>query len=399
MLHFRQFVIVVITASVASLGCKSSNPSPTTQAALTHQPTAVAQGGKPTTPPANSTTGSPADAPPVPGTAQALAQRATNYAQTVGPLLSQHPAPAPPPTHTEAADWPDPDSMQLTTRQFQPSGLNASGKSPANPSAPQPADQRAFAAASTKTDVHVVRQTPDTTAAAPSLPATDAQTAAFARRAREYPQDLSAQVDDQLLKLLKEESVPDLQSMAALAPEDRELLSAMMDSLSNFRNQLRQNNNMLFSSKISPLVDLGDRLKAQAELSVPTLTFVSGALAYGVYTPMSPARFIAGKAHTAGVYYEVENFSSQLNDNKMYETKLTQSIVLYTESSGLPVWSDRKVNLDDLAHRRRHDFFNAQNITLPVSLTIGRYLLKVTIEDQQAHRIAENTVPVEIVAQ
>jgi len=135
--------------------------------------------------------------------------------------------------------------------------------------------------------------------------------------------------------------------MAGLAPEDRELLSALMDSLTNFRNQLRQNNNMLFSKKIGPLVDLSDRLKSQAELSVPTLTFVTGALAYGVYTPMSPARFIAGKVHTAGVYYEVENFTSQLNENKMYETKLTQSIVLYAESSGFSAWSDRKVILDD----------------------------------------------------
>jgi len=184
-----------------------------------------------------------------------------------------------------------------------------------------PIDGRAFAAASSKPDVKVVRQTPDPAATASSLPATDAQTAAFARRAKEYPQELSVQADDQLLKLLKEESVPDLQSMAGLAPEDRELLSALMDSLTNFRNQLRQNNNMLFSKKIGPLVDLSDRLKSQAELSVPTLTFVTGALAYGVYTPMSPARFIAGKVHTAGVYYEVENFTSQLNENKMYENE------------------------------------------------------------------------------
>ena len=101
--------------------------------------------------------------------------------------------------------------------------------------------------------MQVVRQSPGVVQPpAPALPATDAQTAAFARRASEYPQDLSAQTDNQLLKLLKEESVPDLQSMSGLAPEDRELLSALMDALTNFRNQLRQNNNMLFSKKICP---------------------------------------------------------------------------------------------------------------------------------------------------
>jgi hypothetical protein len=156
---------------------------------------------------------------------------------------------------------------------------------------------------------------------------------------------------------------------------------------------------MLISKKIAPLVDLSDRLRGQAELSVPTFTFVSEAPGFGRYQVIDPARFIAGKPHTVGVYYEVENFSSQLNEARLYETKLTESIVLYTESSGLPVWTDRKSVLDDKAHRRRHDFFNAKNITFPPTLTIGRYLLKVTIEDQQAHRIAENTVPVEIVAQ
>jgi hypothetical protein len=55
--------------------------------------------------------------------------------------------------------------------------------------------------------------------------------------------------------------------------------------------------------------------------------------------------------------------------------------------------------LTDFSHRRRHDFFVAKPIILPRSLTIGRYLLKVTVEDQQARRIAENTVPIEIVAQ
>ena len=38
-------------------------------------------------------------------------------------------------------------------------------------------------------------------------------------------------------------------------------------------------------------------------------------------------------------------------------------------------------------------------IHLPASLTIGRYLLKVSIEDQQVSRIAENTVAIQVVAQ
>jgi hypothetical protein len=235
-------------------------------------------------------------------------------------------------------------------------------------------------------------------AAAPPVIGTDSF-AALASRAKDYPGDLSAQVDEQLVKYLREEPVPDMSCLAGLAPEDRELLGAMLDSLSNFRSQLRADNNMLFSKKIRPLVELSDRLRGQSELSVPTVALCTAVHAYGVYEPIDQARFVAGKPQQAIVYCEVENFLSQPNDKNLYETHLTQDIVLYTESSGLPVWSIPKETLVDQARRRRHDFFIGKRITLPSTLTIGRYLLKVTVEDQQARHIAENTVPVEIVAE
>jgi hypothetical protein len=260
-------------------------------------------------------------------------------------------------------------------------------------------DTRAFAAVPNQADVQLVRPAPAPAQSPVQVPATDARTAAFARRAAEYPQDLSAQTDYQLLKLLEEESVPDLQAMSGLTTEDRELLSTLVDSLANFRNQLRQNNNMLMSKKIAPLVDLGERLKSQAELTIPKFIFVSQAPGFGRYQAIEPARFAAGKPHVVGIYYEVENFKSRLNENQLYETRLIENLVLYTEATGFPVWQDRKSTLTDTSHRLRRDFFNAKNITLPASLTIGRYLLKVTIEDQEAQQIAESTIPVEIVAQ
>ena len=65
----------------------------------------------------------------------------------------------------------------------------------------------------------------------------------------------------------------------------------------------------------------------------------------------------------------------------------------------LPVWQDKSKTLTDLSRNRRHDFFIVKTIRLPANLTIGRYLLKVTVIDQQASRVAEATVPVQVVAQ
>jgi len=132
---------------------------------------------------------------------------------------------------------------------------------------------------------------------------------------------------------------------------------------------------------------------------VPTVALCNWAHGFGLYEPIDPARFVAGKEHKVVVYCEVENFLSQVNEKKQYETRLTQDVVLYTESTGLEVWKDKKLTYVDLARARRHDFFIGRVITLPANLTIGTYLLKVTIEDTQARHIAENTVPIEIVAQ
>jgi hypothetical protein len=147
------------------------------------------------------------------------------------------------------------------------------------------------------------------------------------------------------------------------------------------------------------LMEMSDRLRARSDLNIPTLTLCTKVDAFGTYEPIEPARFMVGKENLAIIYCEVENFSSIPSDGqKTWETHLTQEAVLYTES-GMQVWLDKAGAIVDRSRNRRHDFFIAKKIKLPQNLTIGRYLLKVTVEDQQAKRVAEQTIPVEIAAQ
>jgi hypothetical protein len=182
-----------------------------------------------------------------------------------------------------------------------------------------------------------------------------------------------------------------------LPGEDRELISSVMDALTNFRNALRADNNMLMSRKVRPILDLADRVRAQADLVIPTLALCTKVDGFGIYEPVEP-RFTAMKAHEIIVYCEVENFASHQNGKKMWETKLSQEVVLYTET-GLPVWQDKTESIPDLARNRRHDFFVIKKTKFPANITLGRYLLKVTMVDQQASRVAEATLPVQFVAQ
>jgi hypothetical protein len=220
----------------------------------------------------------------------------------------------------------------------------------------------------------------------------------IAKNLRENPKEVWAHLDYQMLQWLKDKPTPQLDMMDKLPAEDRDFVSAIMDGVTMLRNTLRSDSNMLMSKKVRSLIELAERLRAQADLIIPTVSLCTKVDGFGVYEPVDPARFTAMKEHPIIVYCEVENFSSHQNEKKMWETKLAQEVVLYTET-GLPVWQDKTESIPDLARNRRHDFFVVKKTKFPANIAIGRYLLKVTIVDQQASRVAEATMPVVFVAQ
>jgi hypothetical protein len=318
-----------------------------------------------------------------PGTAEVLAEKAQSYARNMGPLLDRRSASL--------------DSKPVAD-SFNPGGLALS------PETTQPSSNDA-AAPHTNTPVAAAKANPANALVNPMPPAaadgsTDALARQLAQHVHDYPQDLAGQVDYQLLEMLQGESVPQLTTLSPLAPEDREVVSALLDGITNFRDAVRADNNMLLSRKVRSLLEMADRLRSQAELSVPIVALCRRVSGFGVYDPIDGARFSAGQDTPVVVYCEVDNFASRLNEQRVWETKLKLQVVLYAEESGMEVWRQKDVPAGvDLSRNRRHDFFMAEMIHLPASLSIGRYLLKVSVEDQEVNRIAENTVGVQVVAQ
>jgi hypothetical protein len=222
------------------------------------------------------------------------------------------------------------------------------------------------------------------------------------QRTEDYPRDVAAHLDYQTFLFLKDEPVPNLAAMAQLPAEDRELITAYMDGLTNFRNALRADSNMLLSRKVRPLIEMSDRLRARADLGISSLRLCKRVEGFGVYDPIDPVRFTAGRQAEFIVYAEVENFASQLNTaqpgQQQWETKLSQDLALYSEN-GMEVWRSKNEVFTDLSRNRRRDFFVVKRVSLPDNLVVGRYLLKATIVDQQSNRVAESSVPVQFVAQ
>jgi hypothetical protein len=215
------------------------------------------------------------------------------------------------------------------------------------------------------------------------------------KRTHQNPKDIADQLDLQLYGLLNDDPSPELASFTELSSDDRELVAALIDGLSNFRSAVREDSNMLQAKKIQPLLEMADRLRSQADLTVSTVALCKRVDGFGKYEPISPLRFPATKENAAIVYCEVENFLTK-QQGAMWQTRLTEQVTLYTDM-GMLAWSDDKREVLDECRNRRHDFFAYNIIKLPSSLTVGRYLLKVSIEDKNADKVAEATVPLEIV--
>jgi hypothetical protein len=358
-------------------------------------------------PPAATTPKDPQPAPPatVPQAdvridpAQALAERINSFAQEIGPLPDHRPkadtAPATQPAAlTKAAPAPEPKVVPVANPVVdnQPSVANAPVKV---------SDAAAQTASIAQSPMRVTPEDLNHAAAAPAKPAAlgaDLE-AKLVKHLHESPNELWAHLDYQLLQFLRDEQVPQLDALTSLSLSDRELVSVLMDGLTNFRNALRADNNMLMSKKVKPLLELADRLRSQADLNIPTLALCKGVTGFGVYEPIDPPRFLANTEHEAILYCEVENFAcTSIAEKKLWETRLSQEATLYTES-GMPVWVDKSGKVVDMSRTRRHDFFIVKRIKFPATITLGRYLLKVTVEDQEAKRVAEQTIPIEFVAQ
>lgn len=407
-----------------SPGCKSRPPVHTDNAASSRVPLAkpvAASTPAAVVPQAN------AQGPvsPLPDT---LAQKTTEYAKKLEPTAAAKATRRPGSGVPSGVNWEDPKSSTVLEKasaaSAPPAAANSAAQLPAaalarssaGPSRLADAELAAAVIASTSDAKHaasvarsasagtlndvpaILPEASDFGSGTAAQPVTDSLEHRLAKRARDNPRDLAAQLDLELFGLLCDEPSPRLASLATLPNEDKEVVAALVDGISNFRTGVRQDGNMLLSKKIRPLKDMADRLRTQAELAVPIVALCKRVDGFGKYEPIDPPRFPAGREHAVIVYCEIENFESQLNDKRLWETKLTQQVNLYTET-GMLVWPDKPRHVSDECRNRRHDFFLYNLVKLPANLTIGRYLLKVSIEDRGVRHVAESTVPVEIVGQ
>lgn len=219
----------------------------------------------------------------------------------------------------------------------------------------------------------------------------------FLSRVNDKPKDLAAQLELQLARLLRNEPVPAMADLSALSGEDRELLAAVSDALANFRNLVRNDPNPLGAEKARPFVEMADRIRSRTDLSVASVNLCSTVRAFGNYDPVEPLQFAAGSPTLSVFYCEVDGFLSQLNEKQLWESKLSLELRLYNEA-GMQLWRVAPETVLDTSRKRRRDFFIAKRIQLPPKLSPGAYMLKATVRDLNANRVAESTLQLSVVS-
>ena len=217
--------------------------------------------------------------------------------------------------------------------------------------------------------------------------------AKLSRAVKEDPKSLSAQLDLQFLHLLLGHSTPQMDTIAPMSAEDRELIAAVMDGFNNFRAAARAEFGGVLGRKIRPLLEMADRLRAQSDLRIASLALCTRVDGFGNFEPIT--HFSAGREYPVILYCEIENFSSRLNGNKYWETNLTQECLLYNPT-GQRIWEDKRTAIADTCRNRRRDFFVVKMIRIP-PLAAGQYSLKITITDPQSNRGTQATLPLQIV--
>ena len=133
------------------------------------------------------------------------------------------------------------------------------------------------------------------------------------------------------------------------------------------------------------------RLQEEAQLEIRNANFCRKITSYGDYERFASDEFSAGQPVL--MYAEIDNFRSQPTTDGRYRTLLKSTIEIRRDTiEGETIDSVPFPGTEDLCSSPRRDYFHSYEFAIPQRITPGRYVLKLTIEDQLSGRTATESV-------
>lgn len=127
---------------------------------------------------------------------------------------------------------------------------------------------------------------------------------------------------------------------------------------------------------------------------------------FGRFEPFVNSAFLAGRAHRAIVYVELDQFATrspgssdaQTVDGAQWVVEVSQELELIHDADGRQQWYRPAQTVTDASRTQRRDFYLVNTIDLPATLSVGAYSLKVTIRDRTSSAADERIIPLQIIA-
>jgi hypothetical protein len=123
------------------------------------------------------------------------------------------------------------------------------------------------------------------------------------------------------------------------------------------------------------------------------MVIVSAIDGFGAYTPVADAKF-KPEAHV-GLYAEVECFTSAATSDG-HKTQLSTSYRVI-DASGRQIDAKPFPDIVDVCRSRRRDLNVEYGLYLPTHISPGQYKVELTVTDLQSGKIAQSTVPLEVI--
>lgn len=213
------------------------------------------------------------------------------------------------------------------------------------------------------------------------------------------PNDIEAQFRLRMLYLADGRDDKALETTDGMNADLVEIVEAHFQALIAARSGTGRDPALWADSQLAAIERLHQRVRARADLQVPKVLLCTAIDGYGIYEPIDPPQFPAGRVSQAILYIEVENFKTERIDSGpnrgLYQTSLTVRRSLF-DRSGKEIWSKTDENIRDLSRGQRRDFFLTAPVDIPSALGAGEYVLKVEVEDDLAGKINSNSVRFEM---
>lgn len=220
--------------------------------------------------------------------------------------------------------------------------------------------------------------------------------AAEAETSRTYPGEtelekqayIEKQVYLRMLYLMAGQQERALQAIPGVAPADQEFWQQTFWGLTNYFDVASIPSPAERAAQtVSQLTSAVVRLQEKANLELKNVTFCPKISGFGNYEKYPHDEFSPGQ--DVLLYADLANVHSEPVADGKFRTSLKSTIEICREGrQGELVDRIDLAETVDICRTHRRDYFHSYQFTIPTKLTPGRYVLKLSVEDQLNRRVA-----------